>query len=431
MMIGWVIWVMKFNWNVKKAPPPKSSNEKLIFILHLTSDDWPSDPSNKSRLKCYKRPPKSSKNEMLVFGLHSNSDDQPSNPSNESQPKCDKKPPKSSKNEMLGFGLHSTSDDWLCNPSNKSQLKCRKRLPKSSKNEILIFILCSTSDDWPSNQMPPPTPAEKVDFFKSTLLTWPKYAPPKNLSRIWTILHETFRRGLIFWARWNESKEWYAMVKTYENVNISVEYQRFCTKPSEEGSFFWTSWNQSKEWYAMMETYKNINISVEYQRFCTKPSEKGSFFQIGRNESKEWYPMIKTYKNINISVEYQLFCMKPSEEGHSLSRLKWVQGVVCYDWNLQKHKYLSGISMVLHETFRTGLIFPSRSKWVQGVVCYNQNLWKHKYLNGDEFPITFKVNYISEDLLPVMLTSCFFGWREVADGVRVHRPAQLIIRSWK
>ena len=72
----------------------------------------------------------------------------------------------------------------------------------------------------------------------------------------------------------------------------------------------------------MMETYKNINISVEYQRFCTKPSEKGSFFQIGRNESKEWYPMIKTYKNINISVEYQLFCMKPSEEGHSLSQLK-------------------------------------------------------------------------------------------------------------
>ena len=306
---------MKFNWNVKKAPP-KSSNEKLIFILHLTSDDWPSDPSNKSRLKCYKRPPKSSKNEMLVFGLHSNSDDQPSNPSNESQPKCDKKPPKSSKNEMLVFGLHSTSDDWLCNPSNKSWLKCRKRLPKSSKNEILIFILCSTSDDWPSNQMPPP--AEEVDFFKSTLLTWPKYAPPKNLSRIWTILHETFRRGLIFWARWNESKEWYAMVKTYENVNISVEYQRFCTKPSEEGSFFWTSWNQSKEWYAMMETYKNINISVEYQRFCTKPSEKGSFFP-------NWS--------------------------------KWVQGVVSYDQNLQKHKYLSGISTVLHETFRRGSFF--------------------------------------------------------------------------
>ena len=39
------------------------------------------------------------------------------------------------------------------------------------------------------------------------------------------------------------------------------------------------------------------------------------------------------------------------------------------------------------------------------MVCYDQNLQKHKYLNGDEFPITFKVNYISEDLLPVTVTS--------------------------
>ena len=46
------------------------------FGLCSTSDDWPSDPSNKSQLKCKKRPPKSSKNEMLSFGLCSNSDDQ-------------------------------------------------------------------------------------------------------------------------------------------------------------------------------------------------------------------------------------------------------------------------------------------------------------------------------------------------------------------
>ena len=65
----------------------------------------------------------------------------------------------------------------------------------------------------------------------------------------------------------------------------------------------------------MIETYKNVNISVEYQRFCTKPSEQGSFFQAGQNESKEWYATIKTYENINISVEYQWFCMKPSEQG--------------------------------------------------------------------------------------------------------------------
>ena len=53
----------------------------------------------------------------------------------------------------------------------------------------------------------------------------------------------------------------------------------------------------------MIETYKIINISVEYQRFCIKPSEQGSFFQTGWNESKEWYAMIKTYKNVNISVQ--------------------------------------------------------------------------------------------------------------------------------
>ena len=53
----------------------------------------------------------------------------------------------------------------------------------------------------------------------------------------------------------------------------------------------------------MIETYKNVNISAEYQQFCTKPSEQGSFFRAGQNESKEWYAMIKTYKNVNISIE--------------------------------------------------------------------------------------------------------------------------------
>ena len=94
-------------------------------------------------------------------------------------------------------------------------------------------------------------------------------------------------------------------------------------KPSEHGSFFQASRNESKEWYCIIETYENVNISVEYQWFCTKPSEQGSFFQAGQNESKEWYTSIKTYENVNMSV---------------------------------------GISTVLHETFRTGLIFPSRSK---------------------------------------------------------------------
>ena len=69
------------------------------------------------------------------------------------------------------------------------------------------------------------------------------------------------------------------MIKAYKNIIISVEYQWFYTKPSEQGLFFQAGQNESKEWYAMIETYKNINISVGYQWFCTKPSEQGSFIR--------------------------------------------------------------------------------------------------------------------------------------------------------
>ena len=58
----------------------------------MGSDDWLSDPSDESQLKCEKSPPKSSKNEILIFIFCSTSDDQPSDPSNKSQPKCKKGP---------------------------------------------------------------------------------------------------------------------------------------------------------------------------------------------------------------------------------------------------------------------------------------------------------------------------------------------------
>ena len=62
---------------------------------------------------------------MLIFGIHSTSDDWPSDQSDKSHPKCKKWPPKSSKNEMLIFGLLSTSDDW---PLYWSIYRCRVRL---------------------------------------------------------------------------------------------------------------------------------------------------------------------------------------------------------------------------------------------------------------------------------------------------------------
>ena len=54
----------------------------LIFALRSTSDDWPSDPSNKSQPKCKKGLLSHEKNEVLVFRLRLNFDEQQSNPSN-------------------------------------------------------------------------------------------------------------------------------------------------------------------------------------------------------------------------------------------------------------------------------------------------------------------------------------------------------------
>ena len=195
-------------------------------------------------------------------------------------------------------------------------------------------------------------------------------------------LHETFRTGLVFlsWLKWVQTVVCYDQ-NLQNHKYLSTDINASARNLQNRACFFWASRNESKQWYAMIKTYKNINISARYQCFCTKPSEQGLFFQAGWNESKQWYAMIKTYKNINISARYQYFYTKPSEQGFFLRWSKWVQTVVCYDQNLQNHKYLSMISIFLHETFRTGLVFPNQSKWVQTVVCYDQNLQKHKYLS--------------------------------------------------
>ena len=58
----------------------------------MGNDDWLSHLSDECQLKCEKRIPKSIKNEKLVFILCSTSDDWPSDPSNKSRPKCKKGP---------------------------------------------------------------------------------------------------------------------------------------------------------------------------------------------------------------------------------------------------------------------------------------------------------------------------------------------------
>ena len=59
---------------------------------------------------------------MFVFGLRSTSDDRPSNLSDKHRPKCKKMkkgPLSDRKNKMFIFGLCSTSDDQPSYPSDK------------------------------------------------------------------------------------------------------------------------------------------------------------------------------------------------------------------------------------------------------------------------------------------------------------------------
>ena len=57
LMTGLAIQAMKVTQNVKKWLPKWSKNEMLVFGLHLTSDEWPSNLSDKSCLKYEKWPP--------------------------------------------------------------------------------------------------------------------------------------------------------------------------------------------------------------------------------------------------------------------------------------------------------------------------------------------------------------------------------------
>ena len=138
MMIGWVIWVMKVNQNVKKSPPKSSKNEKLIFILRSTSDDWPSDPSNKRWPKCKKVPLSHQKM------------------------KC----------SFLDY-VQILMISWAMKVNQnvtKGPLSHRKM--KYSFLYYIQLLMIGWAIRCPTPQQ------KKFDFFKSTFLTWPKYAPP-------------------------------------------------------------------------------------------------------------------------------------------------------------------------------------------------------------------------------------------------------------
>ena len=124
-------------------------NKMLVFGLRSTSDDWPSDQSKKSWLKCKKKNPKSSKNEISVLDYVqllmiswviwvTNI--------NRYKTKNKKRPPNSSKNKMPIFGLCSTSDDQLSD-LNDEQLKQKKKKKQKKKAPLTLWkIKCSFLD---------------------------------------------------------------------------------------------------------------------------------------------------------------------------------------------------------------------------------------------------------------------------------------------
>ena len=48
------------------------------------------------------------------------------------------------------------------------------------------------------------------------------------------------------------------MIKTDENLGISVDSQLICTQLSEQGSFFQASWNESKKCYDKIKTEQKL-----------------------------------------------------------------------------------------------------------------------------------------------------------------------------
>ena len=79
------------------------------------------------------------------------------------------------------------------------------------------------------------------------------------------------------------------------------------------------------------------HISARYQYFCTKPSEQGSFFRASRMSPNSGMLLNSTGSQ-----------NKPCSE------------VLCRNIDIMLRYLL--ISIFQHETFRTGLVFPSWSK---------------------------------------------------------------------
>ena len=173
MMIGWVIWVMKVNQNVKKVPliikkwkthfyitfnfwwlakwskQQKSTEmQKKTQVIKkwnawfwITFNFWWSAKWSEwwTLTETKKRPPNSLKNKMLIFGC-SISDDWLSNLSDERRPKCKKrkKGPWCHRKLKWSF-LDYVQLLMIGQVINKSWLKCKKKPLSHQKMECLVL----------------------------------------------------------------------------------------------------------------------------------------------------------------------------------------------------------------------------------------------------------------------------------------------------
>ena len=155
----------KLNPKCKKGPSSPGQKMKCSFLnyiqLLMIGHEW--SKLNKSATKMQnKRPPKSSKNKMLVFGLCSTSDDQPSNLSNKSLTKMQKRPPSHGKvwnrvSEKFWIIFRLLHDQLSKSEQQKLTNYVQRKAPLSHLQKMKCSFVMgnvpigSTSDNWLSD----------------------------------------------------------------------------------------------------------------------------------------------------------------------------------------------------------------------------------------------------------------------------------------
>ena len=125
MMIGWVIWVMKVNQNVKKVPLIIKKWKTHFYITF--NFWWLAKWSKQQKSTEMQKKTQVIKKWNAWFWITFNFWWSAKWSEWWTLTETKKRPPNSLKNKMLIFGLCSISDDWLSNLSDERRPKCKKR----------------------------------------------------------------------------------------------------------------------------------------------------------------------------------------------------------------------------------------------------------------------------------------------------------------